>query len=102
MLLAARCRVEHQRTVILNPSNALVQQAALGIDACKALTHRQAREIRDWRARYHDTVDQRVERAEAIDLAKAIKVRLKVIEVELVDLDQKLARNYRTNLVWDQ
>lgn len=71
-----------------------MRQADLGIDARKALTDRQVWEIRDWRARDYDTVDQRVARAEAIDLAKAInasKVRLKEIEVELVDLDEKLA-----------
>lgn len=40
VLLAARCRVEHQRTVNRNALNALVWQVDLGIDARKALTDR--------------------------------------------------------------
>lgn len=94
VLLAARRRVDHQRTANRNALNALVRQINLGVDARHALTEAQVREISDWRARERDTVDQRVARAEAIDLAKAIKAgraRLKAIEVELVDLNEKLA-----------
>ncbi|MGP5155085.1 IS110 family transposase [Glutamicibacter ardleyensis] len=94
VLLAARRRVEHQRTANRNALNALVRQVDLRIDARHALTDAQIKEISDWRSREHDTVDQRVARAEAIDLAKAVKaskVRLKEIEVELIDLDEKMA-----------
>lgn len=93
VLLAARRRVEHQRTANRNALNTLVRQVNLGIDARHALTDAQIKEISDWRSREHDTVDQRVSRAEAIDLAKAVKaskVRLKEIEVELIGLDEKM------------
>lgn len=94
VLLAARRRVDHQRTANRNALNALVRQIDVGIDARHALTDAQVREIGDWRARDHDTIDQRIARSEAIDLAKSIKAgkaRLKEIEAELVDLDEKLA-----------
>lgn len=94
VLLAARRRVDHQRTANRNALNALVRQVDLGIDARKALSDAQVNEISSWRAREQDTVDQRVARVEAIDLAKAVKAgktRLKEIAVELVDLDEKMA-----------
>ena len=94
VLLAVRRRVDHQRTANRNALNALVRLIDLGVDARHALTDAQVKEISDWRARDHDTVDQKVARAEAIDLAKAVKAskaRLKEIEAELVDLDEKLA-----------
>lgn len=94
VLLAARRRVDHQRTANRNALNALVRQIDLGVDARHALTDRQVNEISEWRAHGQDTVDQRIARAEAIDLAKSIKVsktRLKEIETELVDLDEKMA-----------
>ncbi|MFC8304949.1 transposase [Specibacter sp. NPDC057265] len=94
VLLAARRRMESQRTANRNALNALVRQIDLGVDARHALTDRQVKEISDWRAREHDTIDQRIARDEAIDLARSIKTsnaRLKEIEAELVDLDEKLA-----------
>ncbi|MBB2997600.1 transposase [Paeniglutamicibacter cryotolerans] len=94
VLLTARRRVDRQRTANRNALNALVRQIDLGVDARHALIEAQIREISGWRARERDTVDQRVARAEAIDLAKAIgagRSRLKAIEVELVDLDVLLA-----------
>ena len=74
--------------------NALVRLIDLGVDARHALTDAQLKEISEWRTREHDNIDQRVARAEAIDLAKSIKAskaRLKEIEAELVDLDEKMA-----------
>lgn len=66
----------------------------MGIDARHALTDAQIKEISDWRSREHDSIDQRIARAEAIDLEKSIKAgkaRLKEVEDELVDLDEKMA-----------
>ncbi|MET4003025.1 hypothetical protein ABIB48_001743 [Arthrobacter sp. UYCu511] len=91
MLLAARRRSDHQHTAY---RNALVRLIDLGFDARHASTEAQLKEISEWRTREHDNIDQRVARAEAIDLAKsnkASKARLKVIEAELVDLDEKMA-----------
>ena len=94
VLLAARRRIDHQRTANRNALNALVRLIDLGVDARHALTDAQLKEISEWRTREHDNIDQRVARAEAIDLAKSIKAskaRLKEIEAELVDLDEKMA-----------
>lgn len=94
VLLAARRRIDHQRTANRNALNALVRLIDLGVDARHALTDAQLKEISEWHTREHDNIDQRVARAEAIDLAKSIKTskaRLKEIEAELVDLDEKMA-----------
>lgn len=94
VLLAARRRIDHQRTANRNALNALVRLIDLGVDARHALTDAQLKGISEWRTREHDTIDQRIARAEAIDLAKSIKAskaRIKEIESELIDLDEKMA-----------
>lgn len=92
--LAARRRIDHQRTANRNALNALVRLIDLGVDARHALSDKPAKENSEWRTREHDTVEQRIARAEAIDLAKSVqacKARLKEIEAELVELDEKMA-----------
>lgn len=94
VLLAARRRADHQRTANRNALNALVRLIDLGVDARHALTDAQIKEISDWSTHEQDTIEQRIARFEAIDLAKTIqasKARLKEIEADLVDLDEKLA-----------
>lgn len=104
VLLAARRRIDHQRTANRNALNALARQIDLGVDARHALTDKQVKEISEWRAREHDTVEERVARVEAIEQAKSLKAyktRLKEIEAELVDLEEKLTPGMQDQFVMD-
>ncbi|HJF14794.1 MAG TPA: IS110 family transposase [Enteractinococcus helveticum] len=72
VLVASRERIDAQRTRNRNALNALLRQIDLGIDARRALTDRQLKEIRNWCVRSTDTIQQRYARAEAVLLATAI------------------------------
>lgn len=59
ILVASRQRIDSQRTANRNALNALVRELDFGIDARKALTDRQVRQISNWREHPSDTVEQR-------------------------------------------
>ncbi|UUX60379.1 IS110 family transposase [Glutamicibacter halophytocola] len=101
VLLAARRRVEEQCTADRNALNALVRQIDLGLDSRKALTDAQITDISNWRLRESDNVEQRIARAEAVDLAKSIQIfhtRSKEIKSELAILDEQLAPRMQSQL----
>ncbi|WPR66139.1 transposase [Glutamicibacter protophormiae] len=101
VLLAARRRVEQQSTANRNALNALVRQIDLGIDARKALSDKQVLEIGTWRIRESDTVEQRIARGEAVELARAIQrsqLRMKEIRKELSVLDEQLAPDFQSQV----
>lgn len=86
--------MEQQSTANRNALNAVVRQLDLGIDARKAHSDKQVIEISYWRIREHDTIEQRIARGEAVDLAKAIQRsqnRMKEIREDLSALDEQLA-----------
>ena len=94
VLLASRRRVEKQSTANRNALNALVRQIDLGLDTRWAVTDKQVAEIRAWRPRTTDSVEQQIAREEAIDLARditAAAARVKLIKAHLAELDEQLA-----------
>jgi len=93
MLLASRRRVEKQSTANRNALNALVRQIDLSLDTRCAVTDKQVAEIRAWRPRTTDSVEQQIAREEAIDLARGITAaaaRVKLIKAHLAELDEQL------------
>lgn len=94
VLLAARRCVEQQSTANRNSLNAKARQLDLGIDPCEGLTDKQLIEIRNWRIREHDTVEKRIARGEAVDLAKVVQRsqnRMKEIREDFSAMDEDLA-----------
>ena len=82
VLVAARERIDAERTRNRNALNALVREIDLGVDARKPLTDKQVKEINAWREHPTDSVAQRYARAEATRLAAAV-----------LDADKLLAAN---------
>ena len=72
ILVASRQRSDAHRTATRNALNALVRETDLEIDARKALSDRQVRQIGSWRLHAGDTVEQRYARAEAVRLANSV------------------------------
>lgn len=94
VLVASRERIDTQRTRNRNALNALLRQIDLGIDARRALTDRQLAEIRSWRVRSTDTVEQHYARAEAVLLATAITDADRALQdnkQQLAELNEQLA-----------
>ena len=94
VLLASRRRVEQQCTANRNALNALVRQIDLSLDTRLALADKQVAEISTWRARPTDSVEQRIAREEAIDLAKGITAaaaHVKQIKARLAEFAEQLA-----------
>lgn len=59
-----------ERTATVNSLTALVRTGALGVDARKALTVSQLRQIAGWRTRLAEPIDVAVARVEATRLAR--------------------------------
>lgn len=94
VLLASRRRLEGQSTANRNALNALVRQIDLGLDTREALSDKRVVEISTWRARPTDSVQQRIGRNEAVDLAASITtaaLRLKTNATQLAQLSEELA-----------
>ena len=62
--------ITRERTATINALTALVRTEPLGIDARKALTTTQLREIAAWRAQPSDALDVAVTRTEECRLAR--------------------------------
>lgn len=86
-LLGARRRVDTYRTVQRNALTALVRTTNLGIDARRALSDRQITQIASWRTRPSDDQTRTIARAEAIYLAKSVRV----LKTDLQDNAAQLA-----------
>ncbi|WP_442904283.1 hypothetical protein [Glutamicibacter sp.] len=71
-LLTDRQRIDSQRTMNRNASNALIRKIDLGIDARKASTDRQLVEIGSWREHPTDDVAEHYARTEATRRATAV------------------------------
>lgn len=94
VLVGSRNRIDAHRTATRNALNALVREIDLGIDARKALSDREIRQISSWRDHPSDTVEQRYARAEAVRLATSIldaDKELKANKQALGELDEQLA-----------
>lgn len=88
VLVTARDQMTTEKTAYSNALTALVRTTLLGIDARKALTITQVREIAHWRAR-EETIDLASARAEAGRLARrieALKTELRANEKQMVVL----------------
>lgn len=70
ILVIARELITRQRTATVNALTALVRIQDLGVDARKALSMRQLRQIAAWRSRVEEPVDVAVARGEATRLAR--------------------------------
>jgi len=70
ILVIAREMITRERTATINALTALVRTEPLGIDARKALTTTQLREIAAWRAQPSDALDVAVTRTEECRLAR--------------------------------
>jgi transposase len=92
VLLTAREEDNQERTRAINELTALLRAHPLGIDARRALTHTQIREVAGWRTRT-EPVGAAVARTRAIRLARRSR-----------ELDEALATNHRQlkDLVLDQ
>ncbi|MGC5076517.1 IS110 family transposase [Agrococcus sp. DT81.2] len=75
LLLTARRLIERQRTQDRNALTALLRGVELGVDARRALTAAQLRQIATWRPRGGDSIAQSVARTEAIRLAREVQQR---------------------------
>lgn len=98
VLLASRNRIDSHKTAERNALNALVRQIPLGLDTCKALTNAQIKQISAWRPRPGDTLEQRIAREEAVDLARSIltaQVRLKQNEAQLRTINEEIAPGFQ-------
>lgn len=83
ILTASRELIVRERTATVNSLTALVRTEALGVDARKALTARQLRQIAGWRSRAAEPIDVAVARAEATRLAR-----------HALELSEQAAANY--------
>lgn len=88
LLLTARRLIERQRTQDRNALTALLRGIELGIDARRALTPAQLRQIAGWRPRAGDSVAQAVARAEAIRLAREVQQRSDLLADNQAQLQQ--------------
>lgn len=70
VLTASRELIVRERTATVNSLTALVRTEALGVDARKALTVSQLRQIAGWRTRLAEPIDVAVARVEATRLAR--------------------------------
>lgn len=89
ILVVARELITRECTAAINALTALVRTEDLGVDARKALTMSQVRQIAAWRARSGEPVDVAVARVEATRLArKGLELRgqAKANERQLRDL----------------
>lgn len=78
-----------------------MRQIDLGSDARKALSDKQVLEIGNWRIRESDTVEQRIARDEAVELARTIQgsqLRMQEIRKELSVLDEQLAPDFQSQV----
>ncbi|MGP9033026.1 IS110 family transposase [Glutamicibacter mysorens] len=94
VLVAARERIDAERTRNRNALNALVREIYLGVDARKPLTDKQVKEVSAWRERPTDSVAQRFARAEAIRLATAVLDADKLLaqnKAQMAQLDEQMA-----------
>jgi len=94
VLVAARERIDAERTRNRNALNALAREVTLGIDARKALTDKQIKEISARREHSTDAVSQRYARAEAIRLAGAVLEADKLLaenKEQMAQLDEQMA-----------
>lgn len=83
ILVTARNAMTKDRTRSVNALTALVRSNDLGLDARKALSKTQIREVSNWRGR-NEELSLTVARAEAVRLAKHV-----------LELDEQLAANER-------
>lgn len=81
-LTGVRQQLTRWRTATINALTALVRSHDLGLDARRALTAGQIRQIAGWRARGDDGLANRIARAEAVRAARRI-----------LDLDAELTAN---------
>lgn len=93
VLLAARRRADTYRTGLRNALTGLARTHDLGIDARRALTMAQIREISRWRARRFDSIEVEVARHQAKDTAEQILAehhRIENIDKQLQELVEEL------------
>ncbi len=98
LLLTRRRRIEQQCTANRNALNALVRQTDLGLDTRRALTDQQSADIRSWRSRRSDGLEQRIARQEATELANDIlsaAARLKSNKTQLAELSEQIAPGFQ-------
>ncbi|MCW4466564.1 IS110 family transposase [Glutamicibacter sp. MNS18] len=94
VLVASRERIDAERTRNRNALNALVRETDLGVDARKALTDKQVRQVSSWREHPTDSVAQRYARAEAIRLAVAVLDADKLLAAnkeQMAEIDEQMA-----------
>lgn len=100
VLLASRNRIDSQKTANRNALNALARQIPLGLDTRHALTDAQIKQISAWRPRPGDTLEQRIAREEAVDLARSIlhaKARLKRNLAQLSLINEDIAAGFQAH-----
>lgn len=93
VLVASRERIDAERTRNRNALTALAREIDLGIDARKALTDKQVRQVSSWREHPTHSVAQRYARAEAIRLAVAVLDAGKLLaanKAQVAELDEQM------------
>lgn len=88
VLLTARRLIERQRTQDRNALTALLRGIELGLDARRALTAAQLRQITGWRPRAADSIAQATARTEATRLAREIQQRTQLLTENQAQLRQ--------------
>ncbi len=94
VLVASRERIDAERTRNRNALTALAREIDLGVDARKALTDMQVKQISAWREHPTDSVAQRYARAEASRLATAVLDADKLLaanKTQMAELDEQMA-----------
>lgn len=86
ILLDARRIMDRQRSADRLALTAIIRTTALGVDAREALSDAQIRNISAWRARSRDSRADRVARAEARRLARAVVAFTAEMEANRADL----------------
>jgi transposase len=72
ILIASRALITREATAAVNALTALVRTEDLGLDARRALTLAQLRQVAAWRARQGEAIDIATARAEATRLARQV------------------------------